>query len=207
MITVWKVFNFKSIREETELDLCPLTIFAGANSIGESIFIQSVLLIAQTLAHKVGSRSVVLNGALASLGQFDDLKSTGRESDEITITCTCRPLPDQKARISLRSGLALDLSTCYGPRSNRLQEIACEVSFDADASGSERDLFQIQPRLFATRLSCVYRNRITWAGKQTFRSTTQPSPFLRLKDLMKRVKSMIGYVPVWPMRLSWTWSP
>lgn len=32
MITKWKVFNFKSIREETELDLGPLTIFAGANS-------------------------------------------------------------------------------------------------------------------------------------------------------------------------------
>ena len=42
---------------------------------------------------------------------------------------------------------------------NRLQEIACEVSFDADASSSQRDLFQIQPRLFATRLSCVYRDQ------------------------------------------------
>lgn len=80
MITKWKVFNFKSIREETELDLGPLTIFAGANSSGKSTFIQSVLLVAQTLAHKVGSRSVVLNGALTSLGQFDDLKSNGGAS-------------------------------------------------------------------------------------------------------------------------------
>ena len=52
MITKWKVFNFKSIREETELDFGPLTIFAGANSSGKSTFIQSILLIAQTLAHK-----------------------------------------------------------------------------------------------------------------------------------------------------------
>ena len=42
MITKWKVFNFKSISEETELDLGPLTIFAGANSSGKSTFIQSV---------------------------------------------------------------------------------------------------------------------------------------------------------------------
>ena len=159
MITKWKVFNFKSIREETELDLGPLTIFAGANSSGKSTFIQSVLLIAQTLAHKVGSRSVVLNGALTSLGQFDDLKSTGGESDQITITCTCRPLPDQKGGISSRSRLAPDLSTYYRLRSNRLQEVACEVSFDADVSSSQRDLFQIQPRLFATQLSCVYRDQ------------------------------------------------
>ncbi len=158
MITKWKVFNFKSIREETELDLGPLTIFAGANSSGKSTFIQSVLLVAQTLAHKVGSRSVVLNGALTSLGQFDDLKSNGGESDQITIKCTCRPLPDQDAAISRRSHFALRRAIYYGPRSNQPQEIACEISFDADPSSSQRDLFQIQPRLFATQLSCVSRD-------------------------------------------------
>ena len=158
MITKWKVFNFKSIREETELDLGPLTIFAGANSSGKSTFIQSVLLVAQTLAHKVGSRSVVLNGALTSLGQFDDLKSNGCASDQITIKCTCRPLPDQDAAIGRRPQLAPRGATYYGPRSNQLQEIACEISFDADASSSQRDLFQIQPRLFATQLSCISRD-------------------------------------------------
>ena len=158
MITKWKVFNFKSIREETELDLGPLTIFAGANSSGKSTFIQSVLLVAQTLAHKVGSRSVVLNGALTSLGQFDDLKSNGGASDQITIKCTCRPLPDQDAAIDRRSPFARRGAIYYGPRSNQLQEIACEISFDADTSSSQRDLFQIQPRLFATQLSCISRD-------------------------------------------------
>ncbi|MDO9069812.1 MAG: DUF3696 domain-containing protein [Deltaproteobacteria bacterium] len=158
MITKWKVFNFKSIREETELDLGPLTIFAGANSSGKSTFIQSILLVAQTLAHKVGSRSVVLNGALTSLGQFDDLKSNGGESDQITIKCTCRPLPDQDAAISRRSQFAPRGAIYYGPRSNQLKDIACEISFDADPSSSQRDLFQIQPRLFATQLSCVSRD-------------------------------------------------
>lgn len=158
MITKWKVFNFKSIREETELDLGPLTIFAGANSSGKSTFIQSVLLVAQTLAHKVGSRSVVLNGALTSLGQFDDLKSNGGTSDQISIKCTCRPLPDQDAAIGRRSQFAPRGAVYYGPRFNQLQEIACEISFDADASSSQRDLFQIQPRLFATQLSCISRD-------------------------------------------------
>ena len=158
MITKWKVFNFKSIREETELDLGPLTIFAGANSSGKSTFIQSVLLVAQTLAHKVGSRSVVLNGALTSLGQFDDLKSDGGESDQITIKCTCRPLPAQEAVTPRRSQFTPQGAIYYGLGSNRLQEIACEISFDADPSSSQRDLFQIQPRLFATQLSCASRD-------------------------------------------------
>lgn len=158
MITKWKVFNFKSIREETELDLGPLTIFAGANSSGKSTFIQSVLLVAQTLSHKVGSRSVVLNGALTSLGQFSDLKSSGGESDQITIKCTCRPILDRYAATGRRSQFASRGAVYYGPRSNRLQEVACEISFDADASSSQRDLFQIQPRLFATQFSCIFRD-------------------------------------------------
>ena len=57
MITKWKVFNFKSVKKETELEFAPLTIFAGANSSGKSTFLQSILLIAQTLSHKVSSRS------------------------------------------------------------------------------------------------------------------------------------------------------
>lgn len=158
MITKWKVFNFKSIRDETELDLGPLTIFAGANSSGKSTFIQSILLVAQTLAHKVGSRSVVLNGALTSLGQFDDLKSNDGASDQITIKCTCRPHPDQDTAMGRRSQFTPRGAMYYGPRSNQLQEIACEISFDADASSSERDLLQIQPRLFATQLSCTSRD-------------------------------------------------
>jgi predicted ATPase len=158
MITKWKVFNFKSICEETELELGPLTIFAGANSSGKSTFIQSILLVAQTLAHKVGSRSVVLNGALTSLGQFDDLKSNGSGSDQISIKCICRPFPGQDAAIGRRAQFLPRRTIYYGPRSNHIQEIACEISFDADASSSQRDLFQIQPRLFATQLSCIFRD-------------------------------------------------
>ena len=154
MITKWKVSNFKSIREETELDFGPLTIFAGANSSGKSTFIQSVLLVAQTLAHKVSSRSVVLNGAFSSLGQFDDLKSSGTEDDKISIKCTCRPIPNHS-----RSSYAVTRGRIYhGSRHNQLIEIDCEMAFDADPSSTQRDLFQIQPRLFATQLSCLYRD-------------------------------------------------
>lgn len=158
MLTKWKVFNFKSIREETELELAPLTIFAGANSSGKSTFIQSILLIAQTLAHKVGSRSVVLNGAFASLGQFDDLKSNDGASEQITIKCTCRPMFEQDTTMGRISPLASRSSIYYGLNFNNINEVSCEISFDSDVSSVQRDLFQIQPRLFATKLSCVSRD-------------------------------------------------
>lgn len=159
MITKWKVSNFKSIREGTpEIELGPLTIFAGANSSGKSTLIQSMLLVGQTLAHKVGSRSVVLNGALTSLGQFDDLKSNDGESNQITIACTCRPLADTDPVTARRTNVSPRGVSYFLQRPNLLQEITCEISFDADPSSSERDLFQIQPRLFATQLSCITRD-------------------------------------------------
>lgn len=158
MITKWKVSNFKSIRDETELDLSPLTIFAGANSSGKSTFIQSILIIAQTLAYKVGSRSVVLNGTLTSLGQFDDLKSNDADVDQITIKCTCRRMLEQNILVSKRFQYPPRGSFYYGQRSNSIQEVACELSFDAGPSDAKHDLFQIQPRLFATTLSCVYKD-------------------------------------------------
>ena len=158
MITRWKVDNFKSISEETELDLGPLTIFAGANSSGKSTFIQSILLIAQTLAHKVGSRSVVLNGAFTSLGQFDDLKSDSGSSDQITIKCICKPITDQDQSTQRQIRSSSRDSIFFMQRSNQLQEISCEISFDANPSSSERDLYQLQPRLFTSRLSCTSRD-------------------------------------------------
>lgn len=158
MITKWKVFNFKSIREEIELDLGPLTIFAGANSSGKSTFIQSVLLVAQTLANKVSSRSVVLNGSLTSLGQFDDLKSSGSESDQISIKWTCRPSLDEDTVVTRKSVFGPFGSIYFAPRNNDLREVSCEISFDADPLSPEKDLFQIQPRLFASQLSCVMRD-------------------------------------------------
>ncbi len=158
MITKWKVSNFKSIQEETELTLGPLTIFAGANSSGKSTFIQSILLVAQTLANKVSSRSVVLNGAFTSLGQFDDLKSNGSESNQITIKCTCRPLSNSDMSMRRRPVVSSRGAFYYGVGANRLREISCEISFDADPSSSQRDLFQIQPRLFASSLTCTSRD-------------------------------------------------
>jgi len=159
MITGWKVSNFKSIRDGDDLPLGPLTIFAGANSSGKSTFIQSVLLVAQTLSNKVGSRSVILNGALTSLGQFDDLKSTSSESDQIVIKCTCRPLSDAEG-YPLWGGPSLPTrrGVYYGRRAMGLREVSFEIAFDADPSSPERDVFQIQPRLFSSALDCTLRD-------------------------------------------------
>ena len=146
MITKWKVFNFKSIRKETELDFAPLTIFAGANSSGKSTFLQSILLVAQTAAHKIASRPVVLNGAFAHLGQFDDLRSVDSDADQIAIGWAVR-LPQDSQQLSFD-----------GPGGNALSSISCEFAFDTGDPGAQKEITQTQPRLFSSQLSTVARD-------------------------------------------------
>ena len=53
MIAKWKVFNFKSISEETELDLGPLTIFAGS----EQQWQEHVYSVSPTCCTNIGTQS------------------------------------------------------------------------------------------------------------------------------------------------------
>lgn len=157
MITKWKLFNFKSIRGETELPLGPLTILAGPNSSGKSTLTQSMLLISQTLSSRVNSRSVVLNGHLIKLGQFDDLRSFGSEADQILIGWDCEPQSDRRSTISEGAGPARQPTIRWRRVADRLENVSCEISFDVDPSSPQRDLLQLQPRLFGCTMSCLTR--------------------------------------------------
>src|SRR6516165_9707621 len=123
MITKWKLFNFKSIQKETELSFAPLTLFAGANSSGKSTVLQSILLISQTLAHKIGSRSVVLNGALTQLGQLDDLRAQQVSADQINIGWVCRPAEDGRFAYADMEGAHMPPAFLYGRAFGEIREL------------------------------------------------------------------------------------
>ncbi len=154
MITKWKVSNFKSIRDETELDITPLTIFAGANSSGKSTFLQPMLLVAQTLAHRVTSRSVVLNGSLTRLGQFNDLRSLNSDIEPISIGWTVQPHRYAHGRGTVPGQR---LPRYYAPSRHVLSSVSCDIAFDAEVSGGQMEIAQIQPRLLSTKLSVTTR--------------------------------------------------
>jgi predicted ATPase len=156
MITKWSVSNFKSIVKEKTLSLAPLTLFAGPNSSGKSTILQSLLLVSQTVAHKVGSRSVILNGALTRLGQFDDLKSHKSESDQITIGWECHPTEDAQMTI-IENMRFPGPFLVYGRRIDSIKEITCKLAFDANPGGAERELYQLQPQLFLFTMSLLAR--------------------------------------------------
>jgi predicted ATPase len=140
MITKWKLGNFKSVKDETTLSFTPLTIFAGANSSGKSTWIQSMLLVSQTVTSRRMNQPVVLNGNLVKLGQFDDLKCYGNDANRVTIGWESHPF---------EYPLYFD---------DTISSISFEFAFDDNPASSESQLFQLQPALHSCRLSCELEN-------------------------------------------------
>jgi len=81
MIKTWGLTNFKSIYSmpNEKLELKPLTIMAGTNSSGKSSFIQSILLIIQTMKNPYKEYPLVLNGQYVNFGKFEDIMSFHEE--------------------------------------------------------------------------------------------------------------------------------
>src|SRR5580704_13392991 len=86
MFTRWSIENFKSFRGRTDIDLAPISVFAGANSSGKSTIIQSILLLKQTIQYAPANRPLALNGPLLKLGTFDDVKNVTSEANYIGIS-------------------------------------------------------------------------------------------------------------------------
>lgn len=116
-------------------------------------------MISQTLSHRVGTRSVVLNGALARLGQFDDLRSFESVQPEIQVGWECKPFPDvqldttgKPARLPV-GGRTVHPSLIFVDEVN---SVSCDLSFDAQpsASGSQAENSQLQPNLRHCKIVC-----------------------------------------------------
>lgn len=85
MLKNWRAVNFKSLQDTKEVDFPGVTIFAGANSSGKSSFIQSILLLKQTIQYGPESRALSLNGPILKLGSFEDICRYDSKEKEIII--------------------------------------------------------------------------------------------------------------------------
>lgn len=80
---VISVEGYKSIRDETKIELRPLTIIAGTNSSGKSSFMQALLLLKQTLEAQFDPGALLLNGPNVALTSADQMFSKGRSKSEV----------------------------------------------------------------------------------------------------------------------------
>ena len=164
MIQNWNVSNFKSISKES-LELAPLTLFAGANSSGKSTLLQSLLLITQTLAARASTQTVLLNGHLTKLGQFDDVRNSVTHQPQISLGWTLTPIVADDHRLRPFSRVQ-----------TQIECIKCEVQFGLSDAAQPSE--QLDPILFHVSFSSRFRPRSEATGRESHFSLTrrqQPS--------------------------------
>ncbi len=198
MLVKWKLENFKSIYDSTELELSPLTVFAGANSSGKSTFIQSILLVAQTISNQIHTRPVILNGHFMRFGNFDDLASKGSKKDSITISFTYNKekLTENEIRF---------------PRSRRryfwgdenVRELECLFSFSPRGITQAKTLTQLQPLLSRSKIITKYfsdKQQDIVEIKRTLEPLNERAESLRLdvNNLSKELLETLDYEVVSP---------
>lgn len=150
MLKSWTLENFKSVGRRVDLELAPLTIFAGANSSGKSTFLHSILLLKQTVQYAPSNRPLALNGPILKLGRYDDV------------------FHDQPDSANIRIGFHLNLSSYYNLQSQTglrtlnapifyamrgIQSIKYEAGFDV--ADQENELSQLQPQMNFLNLTLI----------------------------------------------------
>ena len=97
--------HFKCFKK-LQLQLAPLTMLSGTNATGKSTTLQALALLYQTIAENEWSKTLLLNGDLATLGTASDVidKITGRRKFSIglqTDIVDCRWLMEAEDRFAL----------------------------------------------------------------------------------------------------------
>lgn len=76
MITEIKLKNFKCFQEEQSFPLGKLNLLTGVNGRGKSSFLQSLLLMYQSLSRNGSLNHLLLQGEYVDLGSFSDIKNS-----------------------------------------------------------------------------------------------------------------------------------
>ncbi|WP_243349589.1 DUF3696 domain-containing protein [Parabacteroides sp. FAFU027] len=87
MIKSTKLKNFKCFQNETQFHLSAINLLTGINGRGKSSFLQSILLLSQSIEDNQTFSRVAFNGASVNLGTFRDVQNRNTaNSNPIEIT-------------------------------------------------------------------------------------------------------------------------
>ena len=111
-ITAISVQGFKSLANESRIEVRPLTILAGANSSGKSSIMQPLLLMKQTLEASYDPGSLLLNGPNAkftSVNQFISRLQKDFDSQEFSVEIEHEKYRMLKVVFSLNENQTLEI--------------------------------------------------------------------------------------------------
>lgn len=119
-ITKIAVKGFKSIAEECEIDIRPLTILAGANSSGKSSIMQPLLMLKQTLEALYDPGPLLIDGPnvqFTEAAQFLSMLSDGRGTDRFQIGIEAED-----------TDLSYSVKTTFGKRQSQIELVEMTVN-------------------------------------------------------------------------------
>lgn len=106
MITSIRIRNFKCF-EDIDVEVKPLTVLSGINGMGKSTFLQSLLLLRQSVLEPDEQYGARLNGSLVSLGYSDDVLYENAKANEHIKFCIFDTLGNASFAFSYSKGSSL----------------------------------------------------------------------------------------------------
>jgi predicted ATPase len=112
-ITRIAVAGFKSIAEEREIEIRPLTILAGANSSGKSSIMQPLLLLKQTYESPFDPGALLINGDIIRFTQFSQFFSSMSKDTDNTLSIAINSKDEYAKTIVKQNGQLEVISSLY----------------------------------------------------------------------------------------------
>ena len=143
MLSRWRLHNFKSFHNRSEIELKPLTLICGINSSGKSSFLQSILLIKQTIEHAPKERVIALNGPLVQLGTFSDILNYKARNSS----------PDSAISIGWEIQTTSELKSMQADQriaiDEQVRQVRVDFSFDTVGLKAQKSTLELQPDLLS----------------------------------------------------------
>ena len=67
--------NYKCFKDETTIDIAPLTVLCGVNSSGKSSILKSLLMLKQSYEDNNAANNLIFNGKYVDNGSFNEIHS------------------------------------------------------------------------------------------------------------------------------------
>jgi len=82
MIKSISLKNFKIFKDKTEFNLSKFNLLTGINGRGKSSFLQSLLILRQSIEGKKNTDKIVFNGSCVKVGAFEDIRNKKTSLEE-----------------------------------------------------------------------------------------------------------------------------
>jgi predicted ATPase len=139
MLTRWGIWNFKSVGSGVTIDFRKITLLVGANSSGKSSIVQTLLLLKQTFQYGQAGNTILLNGPLVRLGNFDDVSNALNRQRSFSILFDLNVDEETLRQLANRPRSSGLFSSAPTPQLRRV-----EIAFKVGVPSKTKDELQLQ---------------------------------------------------------------